>query len=74
MTPHTFHITAPADSTHPGYAPVVQVTIAINLGAGAHDPAHGDDLVSDTEEFTSLPSAAHANGAANAIPSNPDHV
>jgi hypothetical protein len=71
MTPHTFHMMAPADSS---YAPVVQVTIAVNLGAGAHDPAHGDDLVSDTEEFTSLPSAAHANGVANAIPSNPDHV
>jgi hypothetical protein len=54
MTTHTFHIVAPTEA---------HVTITIDLGSGAEDTAHVDDLVSDTDEFTSVPSAVHANGA-----------
>jgi hypothetical protein len=56
MTTHTFHIVAPAEA---------QLTITINLGTGADDATHVDNLVSDADEFTSVPSAAPVNGAGN---------
>jgi hypothetical protein len=71
MTLLTFDIPTLADSQLPGSATVVQahLTIAINLvsslpqispGTGAHATAQIDDLVSDDDEFTSVPSATAA--------------
>jgi hypothetical protein len=81
MTLLTLDIPTLADSPLPGSATVVQahLTIAINLGAsppqvspgtGAHATAQIDDLVSDDDEFTSVPSAT----ATAAVPATGDLV
>jgi hypothetical protein len=48
---------APATSVHGDQEPSLA---QIAPGAGAHDSAQVDDLVSDTDEFTSVPSATSA--------------
>jgi len=59
MTSQTFHIVAPTEA---------HVTVTINLGSGAEDTTHVEGLVSDTDEFTSVPLAAHADAAGNGHP------
>jgi hypothetical protein len=59
MTSHTFQIVTPAEA---------RVTVTIDLGSGSDDTVHVDNLVSDADEFTSVPSNPHANAAGNGHP------
>jgi hypothetical protein len=73
MTPHTLEVTTLVD---PGDSPVVQFMITMSPGSKAEvtvnsalaPPAHGNQepLVSDADEFTSVPSAVvPVDGAGN---------